>query len=115
MMVASYIHLLQYFYYEYCVMHIFTVNMLGRGSPRLTMLLSKAAQKKNSPKGCHTKKHGGSLRDMQLENIVLVVSFSCFQISMFLLLMAQLNQNILQLILAKLSDSLMHIGCNIFV
>uniref|UniRef100_A0A0E0LU83 DUF8040 domain-containing protein n=1 Tax=Oryza punctata TaxID=4537 RepID=A0A0E0LU83_ORYPU len=33
---------------------------ISRGSPRLTMLLSKAAQKKNSPK-CHpTKKHGGS-------------------------------------------------------
>uniref|UniRef100_A0A0E0JT32 Myb/SANT-like domain-containing protein n=1 Tax=Oryza punctata TaxID=4537 RepID=A0A0E0JT32_ORYPU len=36
------------------------VNMLGKGSPRLTMLLSKAAQKKNSPKCRPTKKHGGS-------------------------------------------------------
>uniref|UniRef100_A0A0E0LU75 DUF8040 domain-containing protein n=1 Tax=Oryza punctata TaxID=4537 RepID=A0A0E0LU75_ORYPU len=31
------------------------INMLGRGSPRLTMLLLKAAQKKNSPK-CRPKK-----------------------------------------------------------
>uniref|UniRef100_A0A0E0KS25 Myb/SANT-like domain-containing protein n=1 Tax=Oryza punctata TaxID=4537 RepID=A0A0E0KS25_ORYPU len=36
------------------------LNMLGRGSPRLTILLSKAAQKKNSPKCRPTKKHGGS-------------------------------------------------------
>lgn len=60
MVVACDIHLLQCFCYEYCVMHPFSVNMLGRGSPRLTMLLAKAAQKKNSPKGHPTKKHGGS-------------------------------------------------------
>ncbi|BAS81536.1 uncharacterized protein [Oryza sativa Japonica Group] len=60
MVVACDIHLLQCFCYEYCVMHPFSVNMLGRGSPRLTMLLAKAAQKKNSPKGRPTKKHGGS-------------------------------------------------------
>jgi hypothetical protein len=66
MVVACYIHLLQCFCYEYCVMHPFSVNMLGRGSPRLTMLLAKAAQKKNSLKGRPTKKHGGSPIGMQL-------------------------------------------------
>lgn len=65
MVVSCYIHLLQCFYYEYCVMHPFSVNMLGRGSPRLTMLLAKAAQK-NSLKGRPTKKHGGSPIGMQL-------------------------------------------------
>lgn len=60
MVVACYIHLLQCFCYEYCVMHPFSVNMLGRDSPRLTMLLAKAAQKMNSLKGRPTKKHGGS-------------------------------------------------------
>ncbi|XP_040383078.1 uncharacterized protein LOC102710734 [Oryza brachyantha] len=38
------------------------VNMFGRGSPRLTMLVSKAAQK-NSPRGGSTKNHGGSPRE----------------------------------------------------
>lgn len=66
MVVACDIHLLQCFCYEYCVMHPFSVNKLGRDSPRLTMLLAKAAQKKNSPKGHPTKKHGGSPIGMQL-------------------------------------------------
>ncbi|WVZ83570.1 LOW QUALITY PROTEIN: hypothetical protein U9M48_030702 [Paspalum notatum var. saurae] len=39
------------------------VNMIGRGSPRSTMLFSKGAQKRNSPKGGPPKKHGGSPRE----------------------------------------------------
>lgn len=38
--------------------------MVGRGSPRLNLLMSKAWQKKNSPKGCAPKKSGG----MQIPN-----------------------------------------------
>lgn len=52
--------------FEYCAMNNLTVNMLGRGSPRLTMLFSKAAQKKNSPKAGPSKKHGGSPKGMQV-------------------------------------------------
>jgi hypothetical protein len=36
------------------------LNMLGRGSPRFNMLLSKDAQKKNSPIAIVSKTHGGS-------------------------------------------------------
>ena len=47
------------------MMFLCTDKMFARGSPKI-LALSKAAQKKISPKACATKKHGGSPRGNDL-------------------------------------------------
>jgi hypothetical protein len=47
--------------------YIILVNMFGRGSPRINMLLSKSATKKPSPKAGDPRKHGGSPKGMQVD------------------------------------------------
>ena len=57
--------------YEYCVMNIVcTDKMFARGSPKI-LALSKATQKKISPKARATTKRGGSPRGNDLLTYVL--------------------------------------------